>query len=139
MRVDRKSGFHRRLSRCELWLLKSHGVHKPVEAGLMKKKTNFNFGKKPRSSSTMTTTMGDRTYRELGHFEEPFVVDDGTDYDDDALVVGHFGHMLGDGAQRQRRTVDARHEQPFQHDLVEMGTGAPGQVTVQLQVHTRSC
>lgn len=75
-----------------------------------------------------------RTYRELGHFEQPFVVDDGTDDDGDAFIVGHLGHVLGDGAHRYRRTVDAGHEQTFQHDLVEMGASSAGQVTVQLKV-----
>lgn len=138
-RVDRKSGFHRRLSRCELWLRQSRGVRKPAkgekENQLLCGKGNHRPSSSSSSPTTTTTTRGrDRAYLELGHFVEPLVVDDGTDHDDDALFVGHFGHVLGDGAHRQRRTVDAGHEQPFQHDLVEMGTGAPSQVPVQLQV-----
>jgi len=72
------------------------------------------------------------TYRELGHLEQPLVIHDGADDDGNALVVGDFGHVLGNGAQRYRRTIDARHEQTFQHDFVEMRPGAPRQVTVQL-------
>lgn len=73
-----------------------------------------------------------RTYRELGHLEQSLVIHDSANDDGNALVVGDFGHVLGNGAQRYRRTVDARHEQTFQHDFVEMRPGAPCQVTVQL-------
>lgn len=73
-----------------------------------------------------------RTYGEFGHFEQPFVIDNGTDDDSYAFLIGHLGHVLGDGAQRYRWTVDARHEQTFQHNLVEMGASSSSQITVQL-------
>lgn len=61
-----------------------------------------------------------RTYRELGHFVQPLVIDNGTHNHGDTLVVGNLSHVLGDGAQRYWRTVDTRHKQTFQHDFVEM-------------------
>lgn len=103
----------------------------------MIKSENFATGFQDASSGRRSHTQC--ANRELGHFVEPLIVDNGADDDDNALVVCHFGHVLGDGAQRQWGSVDAGHEQSFQHDLVEMGTSTPGQVTVQLdqeqQIH----
>lgn len=72
------------------------------------------------------------TYSELGHLEQTLVIDHGTDDDGDTFFIGYLGHVLGDSAQRDRRAVDAGHEQASQYDFVEVGPSTAGQETVQL-------
>lgn len=79
------------------------------------------------------TTSRTSTHRELGHFVESLIINNSTNNDGNTIPIHHFGHVLSNGTQRHWRTVDARHKQTFQNDLVEMGPCTASQVTVQLQ------
>jgi len=59
----------------------------------------------------------------LGDLEEAVVVGDGADNNDRLLLVA-VPEVGGNARERDRRAVDAAHEQAAEHDLVEGGVGA---------------
>lgn len=67
---------------------------------------------------------------ELGNLDEADIVGDGSDEDGGLFLLAL--HEVCETRERQRRVVDAGHEQPLEDDLVELGTSSPGQEAVEL-------
>ncbi len=72
-------------------------------------------------------------YRQLGDIEEPEVVGDGTDDDGNLSLASLLLHVTNKSGQRQRGSVDPRHEETLQHDAVELGVSAASQEPVELE------
>jgi len=74
---------------------------------------------------------------ELGDLQETNVIGDGTD-DNSGLVGTCISlHLADQAGQRHWWTVDARHKETLQDDLVEVGAGAAGQEAVGLDEETK--
>ena len=59
------------------------------------------------------------SHGQLGDGQEAVVIGDGSDHDDGLALVG-LGHVRGDARERNRGTVDPRHKETTQNDLVEV-------------------
>jgi len=66
----------------------------------------------------------------LGDLEKAVVIGDGTDNNNDLLLLAL--ELASDAGDRDRGAVDARHEQAAEDDLVEVRVGTAGQEAVQL-------
>ena len=89
----------------------------------------------------LTGSLGDSQSgdAQLGDLQHSRIVRDSS-YDDDGFVgIVLGGHLAADEADADGRTVDARLEETFEDDLVELGVGTTGEESVQLheekQVH----
>lgn len=69
----------------------------------------------------------------LGHCVEPDVVGDASDDHGDHALASWLLHVARHARQRDRRPVDAAHEEAPQHNLVELGMSTSGQVAVELE------
>lgn len=63
---------------------------------------------------------------------DALVVGDGADDDDDLLVVAGLLRVAHEARDGERRAMATGHEQTAHHDLVELASGAAGQVAVEL-------
>ena len=76
----------------------------------------------------------ERSNAELWNSQETVVVGDGTD-DNNGLVVGLLRDVGNDSGERHWWSVDARHKQATEDDLVERGLGAAlGAISIALFV-----
>lgn len=81
-------------------------------------------------ASTGSGGEAEGSNRDLGDGQETVVIGDGTDNNDGLLLVAlEVGGNARDG---HGRTVDAGHEQPAEHDLVEGRVSAAGKEAVKL-------
>ena len=55
-----------------------------------------------------------------------------TDDDSDLVCSCWILHVTDQSVQRNRRTIDLAHEQPFEDNLVELGISSSGQEAVKL-------
>ena len=82
------------------------------------------------------TTVWAKNYSshpKLGAGEDPLVVGDGADHDDDLVLASGLLHLAGDAGEGHRGLVDLAHEEAAQDDLVELGLGTAGQEAVKLE------
>ena len=73
------------------------------------------------------------TYGDLGNFEEPEVIGDGSDDDCDLALAAVLLHVASQRSEGHWRPVDPGHEETLQHDVVELGIGTASQESVKLK------
>ena len=74
-----------------------------------------------------------KSHLDFGAVEDPVVVGDGADDNDDLALPARLLHLPGDLGNGHGWPVDLGHEEPLEDDAVELGIGTAGQETVQLQ------
>jgi len=82
-------------------------------------------------ASTGSGGEAEGSNRDLGDGQETVVIGDGTDNNDGLLLVAVL-EVGGNARERDGGTVDAGHEQPAEHDLVEGRVSAAGKEAVKL-------
>lgn len=76
-------------------------------------------------------------YLQLGDLEDSVVVGDGSDDHGDLSFPAGLAHLPGDPGQGARRTIDPRHKQATEDNLVELGIATASQESVELRRKTK--